>query len=67
MIHLKYMCFILAKVCMLRGFKMANYLNQPNWTIYSVKSKTADDILKILSTFTTTETVQLVKFLLEQW
>ena len=60
------MCFILAKVCMLRGFKMANYSNQPNWIIYSVKSETADNILKILSAFTTTETVQIVKFLLEK-
>lgn len=66
MIHLKYMCFILAKVCMLRGFKMANYSNQPNWIIYSVKSETADNILKSLSAFTTTETVQIVKFLLEK-
>lgn len=66
MIHLKYMCFILAKVCMLRGFKMANYSKQPNWIIYSVKSETADNILKILSAFTTTETVQIVKFLLEK-
>lgn len=66
MIHLKYMCFILAKVCMLRGFKMANYSNQPNWIIYSVKSETAHNILKILSAFTTTETVQIVKFLLEK-
>lgn len=66
MIHLKYMCFILAKVCILRGFKMANYLNQPNWIIYSVKSETAHNILKILSAFTTTETVQIVKFLLEK-
>ena len=66
MIHLKYMCFILAKVCILRGFKMANYLNQPNWIIYSVKSETAHNILKISSAFTTTETVQIVKFLLEK-
>lgn len=31
--------FILVKVCMLRDFKMANYSNQPNWIIYSMKMK----------------------------